>query len=203
MNKCVLIQANGNGERMREYFDIPKHHVFYKGDRIVNHIIKYIEAAGIDYYIATKYDENINNENIIKCGDTNNRLETLKCCIPYLMKYDSVIVHDCDVIFNTDCIKSIQNDMLSISSYKNDGMKYGFVSVDCDFSYVSGNEKTKEESFITTGIYSFDVNNMIEYLNNNPVTESLLSYYNLYIPKLYYTKEHINLGDIKSYMNQL
>ena len=203
MNRCVLIQANGNGERMKDYFGIPKHHLYYKGDKIINNIISNIQNTGIDYYIATKYKQDGLGKNIILCMDTNNRLQTLQYCLEYLQNYDSIIVHDCDVIFDSKCISNMYGDMISISAYKQDGYKYGFISIDNNLQYKNGNEKIKEEPFITTGIYSFNRKNMQEFIAKNQESETLLDYYNTHNPKLYYTEEFTNLGDINSYMNNI
>jgi NDP-sugar pyrophosphorylase family protein len=204
MNKCVLIQANGDGVRMKDYFNIAKHHLFYKGARIIEQIVCSVDAAGIDCYIATKYTENVMLTSI-HCKDTKNRIETLAQCLDTLASYDTIIVHDCDVLFNYDTIEAMEGNMISVAHYKGDGLKYGFIEVDKHFQYKWGNEKRKETEYIAAGLYSFETKLMKQFIekNNGLSYDSLLEYYNMYKPNLLYTNSHINLGDIDSYMNNL
>ena len=202
MSKVVLITANGDGTRMRQFFDMPKHHLYYKGKKIIDNIIDMCESVSIPYYVASKIEED-DHVNVILCNDTKNRMQTIKKCINQLCDYDTMIIHDCDIIFDSSYLDSITGETISVSLYKNDGKKYGFVSVDRNIEYKHGNEKEVESEFITTGIYACNVQKMKTFLNSNPNAESMLEYYNHNKPKLLYTNTHINLGDIESYMNNL
>lgn len=204
MNKCVLIQANGDGIRMRNYFDMPKHHLYYQGVRIIEQIIQNVEAAGLDYYIATKYDERCSDK-AIHLQPTSNRIETLALCLDRLASYDTIIVHDCDVLFDVDIIAAMEGDMLSVAPYKGDGLKYGFIEIDNRLMYKTGNEKKTEAPYIASGLYAVKTKSIKQFIEKNKSAsiESLLEYYNENKPNLFYTQRHINLGDIDSYMNNL
>jgi choline kinase len=204
MTKCVLIQANGDGTRMKDYFQIAKHHLFYKGSRIIEQIVSSVETAKVDCYIASKYTENV-MFNSIHCKDTKNRIETIEQCLEKLASYDTIIVHDCDVLFNHNTITAMEGNMISVAHYKGDGLKYGFIEVDQHFKYKSGNEKRTEAEYITSGLYSFETKRMKQFIekNNGLSYDSLLAYYNVYQPQLLYTNNHTNLGDIDSYMQNL
>ena len=118
-------------------------------------------------------------------------------------KYTSIIIHDCDVIIKKEVLDKLEQNSLAITNYKLDGKKYGFVELDQNFNYLKGNEKETETGHISIGAYSvngYEFNNYLKLA----VDESLLSYYNICSnPKVVYSKQHTNLGDINSYINNL
>jgi hypothetical protein len=71
--------------------------------------------------------------------------------------------------------------------------------------YSKGNEKEKEEGHVSIGAYSVYYNEFNRYLEK-ATGESLLEYYNLLESNnigIVYSKNHINLGDIESYIGNL
>lgn len=204
---CVLIQANGDNVRLGSFFKQPKYELYYKGKKIIEHIIENAKKTGKDVYVALRKNTKINfdtkNINIIFCDKTNTRFETLKQCFNHLKYYESVIIHDCDVIIKDNILKKLNDNSLVVTHYKMDGLKYGFVDLDEDFKYILGNEKKVEKNFITIGAYSVKTNDFIDFSNFNN-SDSLLEYYNTDITKsVFLSKEHINLGDIESYFKNL
>jgi molybdopterin-guanine dinucleotide biosynthesis protein A len=204
---CVLIQANGDNVRLGSFFKQPKYELYYKGKKIIEHIIENAKKTGKDVYVALRKNAKINfdteNINIIFCDKTNTRFETLKQCFNHLKYYESVIIHDCDVIIKDNILKKINDNSLVVTHYKMDGLKYGFVDLDEDFKYILGNEKKVEKNYITIGAYSVKTNDFFDFLNFNN-SDSLLEYYNTDITKsVFLSKEHINLGDIESYFKNL
>jgi len=204
---CVLIQANGNNVRLGKYFKQPKYELFYKNKRIIEHIIDNTIKSNHDVFLAIREGTIPNfdtkNVNLIYCTKTETRGETLSQCFKHLKKYESIIIHDCDVIIDFEILKELNKNSIAITNYKFDGLKYGFIDLDKNFKYISGNEKSKEEAYITIGAYS--VTNL-EFSNFLQTTEfeSLIDYYNTSIEKtVVFSKKHINLGDIHSYFQNL
>lgn len=206
MDKALLITASGDGTRMRDYFGIPKHLIYYNGRRIVDWISERGMQAGFEMHLALQLDDGIEHPNLKKiiCGRTESRMETLQVCLPHLQGYKTVLVHDCDVLHSANMLKMMDEDSISVSIYQKDEKKYGFVDIDEKFCYLNGNEKQKEAPLITTGLYSFGMRRMELFFQHNPMpTETMLDYYNLHHPELIFAKDFINLGDIQSYMNNL
>jgi hypothetical protein len=205
--KCVLIQANGNNVRLGKFFKQPKYELFYNKKRIIEHIIENAKSSGLDVFVAlregSKIKFNTKEVQIIYCKKTETRAETLRQCFDELKNYDSIIIHDCDVIIDSDVLIELDSNSLAITNYKFDGLKYGFIELDKNFNYIFGNEKIKEEAYITIGAYSVSNKDFSFYLKNNNF-DSLLEYYNSKIDKrVVFSKKHINLGDIKSYFENL
>ena len=125
MNKCILIQANGNNLRLGKFFRQPKYELFYKNIRIIESIIRNSLEITDNVYVAVRKNSKLNfdtkNINIIQCDKTNTRLETLKQCFPHLTKYESVIIHDCDTIIESKVLKNLNNNSIAITNYKLDG----------------------------------------------------------------------------------
>ena len=207
MNPCILIQANGNNERLGKFFSQPKYELFYGKEKIIDIIIRNSLATGRDVYMAVREDTPLNFDsasiNILPCTRTTSRIGTLLQCFPDLKKYDSIIIHDSDVIIAPDVLMHLSGDCIALGSYRLDGLKYGFVKLDSKFNYVQGNEKQEEEDYITIGAYSVDYSRFSFYMKKNP-KESLLYYYNqLETAGVVYSADHICLGDINSYMENL
>lgn len=209
-NNCILIQANGNNERLGKFFKQPKHELFYGKYKIIENIINECKELNLDIFISIRKGEPVNFNcsdcTIIECTKTYNRIDTLEQCFPRLKNYSCVLILDADVIIKADVLKHMLDNSIAIGQYKDDGKKYGFVKVDPLFNYISGNEKLQKESHITIGAYSVNYNEFVNYLNSksNRQNESLLNYYNKYKPKsLIFSDTHIVLGDIHSYINQL
>ena len=207
MDKCILIQANGNNLRLGKFFRQPKYELFYKNIRIIESIIRNSLEITDNVYVAVRKNSKLNfdtkNINIIQCDKTNTRLETLKQCFPHLTKYESVIIHDCDTIIESQVLKDLANNSVAITNYKLDGLKYGFVNLDHNFRYLNGNEKKKETGHITIGAYCVDVKEYNKYLEW-ATKESMLDYYNqCKNVNVVYSKNHTNLGDINSYIENL
>ena len=209
MKKCVLIQANGNNERLGKFFDIPKHELFFDGKKILDHILLNCEKLNCDIFISIRENTKINSElknfKVIECSQTFNRIDTLEQCLKQLENYDSVLVLDSDVIISYEVLKFLNGNSLAVGPYKYDGKKYGFVDVNPSFEYISGNEKENETNYITVGAYSFNKKSFLRFLNlkNNRSNESLLNYYNIEKPKIFFSNSHICLGDINCYMEAI
>ena len=207
MDKCVLIQANGNNLRLGRFFKQPKYELFYKNTRIIESIIQNALSITPNVYVAIRKNKqlnfNTNNIKIIPCEYTTTRLETLKQCFPHLEKYNSVIIHDCDTIIDSQVLKNLNNNSVAITNYKLDGLKYGFVNLDNNFKYLNGNEKKKETGHITIGAYCVNVKEYNQYITWAS-KESMLDYYNQCNDvDVVYSKDHTNLGDINSYIENL
>jgi hypothetical protein len=206
--KCILIQANGNNIRLGKFFNQPKYELYFNGDRIINHIIKNSLETNNKVFIAikNKVKPKFNNNNVefIYCNETTNRLDTLKQCFGRLKSYSSVVIHDCDTIIESNILKQLDLNSLAITTYKLDGLKYGFVELDNNLQYIKGNEKEMITDHITIGAYSVKTDEFINYMETS-TQESLLNYYNQcdVPPKVIYSKSHLNLGDINSYINNL
>lgn len=82
----VVITANGQGERMKQY-GVPKHELPYKGLPIIEHLLNVFPNA----YVLTHYD--IKAPNVIKCEPTKSRKETLQ----NLANWRNVLIVDCDI----------------------------------------------------------------------------------------------------------
>lgn len=205
--KYVLIQANGNNIRLGKYFKQPKYELFFNSKRIIDIIIENSLNTADKVYVAVRKNIPLNFDTskvkLIFCDQTTSRLDTLKQCFPHLSQSESVIIHDCDVIIKSNVLDKLYKNSLAITNYKLDGMKYGFVELDQNFNYIQGNEKQTETGHISIGAYSVDTFEFNNYLKT-ATEESLLSYYNQYDNvKVVYSKHHINLGDINSYINNL
>lgn len=206
--KCLLIQANGNNIRLSKFFKQPKYELYYNNKRIIDTII-YNSIDVVDkIYVAVRKDAQLNFDTskveLIYCDQTTSRLDTLKQCFKSIpTKYTSIIIHDCDVIIKKEVLDKLKQNSLAITNYKLDGKKYGFVELDQNFNYLKGNEKETETGHISIGAYSVNSYEFNDYLKS-AVDESLLSYYNICSdPKVVYSKQHTNLGDINSYINNL
>lgn len=207
MDKCILIQANGNNLRLGRFFKQPKYELFYNNKRIIESIIDNSLLVTKNVYVAVRKNSklNFNTEgvNIIYCGKTKTRLETLKQCFPHLSKYKSVIIHDCDTIIDSQVLSNLKNNNIAITNYKLDGLKYGFVNLDNKFKYLGGNEKQTETGHITIGAYSVNTKEYNNYLQW-ATKESMLDYYNqCENVDVVYSVNHTNLGDINSYIKNL
>ena len=207
MSKGILIQANGNNIRLGKYFKQPKYELYYKNTRIIESIINNSLLVTKNVYVAIRKNSRINfntkNIKLIYCDQTTTRLETLKQCFPYLKNYKSIIIHDCDTIIESNVLKNLKNNSIAITNYKLDGLKYGFINLDNNFKYLNGNEKTSETGHITIGAYCVDVKEYNNYLKW-ATKESMLDYYNqCNQTNVVYSKNHTNLGDINSYMENL
>lgn len=96
----VIITANGSGERMKSITDGPKFSLFYKGKRILEHLIDVFPTAKV----LTHYDiPYIDQGRIIKCEPTNSRRETLE----FIQDMENVLIVDCDII--PDTLKSLKH----------------------------------------------------------------------------------------------
>ena len=99
MNRCLLIQANGNNVRLGKYFKQPKYELYYKNNRIINTIIDNGLKITSDVYVAIRKNISLNFDtskaNLIPCDQTTSRLDTLKQCFPYLNEYLHLVVTIC------------------------------------------------------------------------------------------------------------
>jgi hypothetical protein len=208
MKKCLLIQANGNNIRLGKYFKQPKYELYYNNERIIDSIIKNSLNVVDKIYVAVRKNIPLNFDiskvHLIYCDKTTSRLDTLKQCFDCISKdYTSVTIHDCDVIIESNVLNKLEQNSLAITNYKLDGLKYGFIELDQNFNYLLGNEKTKETGHISIGAYSVNKNEFNKYLRI-ATEESLLVYYNqCQNTKVVYSKQHTNLGDINSYIDNL
>lgn len=206
--KTLLIQANGNNIRLSKYFKQPKYELYYNNKRIIDTIIENGKNVVDKIYVAVRKGAPINfditNINLIECDHTTSRLDTLKQCFKFIPeKYKSVIIHDCDVIIDSEVLNKLQHNSLAITNYKLDGLKYGFIELDQNFKYLKGNEKETETGHISIGAYSVEGKSFYNYLKT-ATEESLLAYYNqAECVNVVYSKKHTNLGDINSYMDNL
>jgi hypothetical protein len=206
--KTLLIQANGNNIRLSKYFKQPKYELYYNNKRIIDTIIENGKNVVDKIYVAVRKGAPINfdttNITLIECDYTTSRLDTLKQCFKFIPeKYKSVIIHDCDVIIDSEVLNKLQHNSLAITNYKLDGLKYGFIELDQNFKYLKGNEKETETGHISIGAYSVEGKSFYDYLKN-ATEESLLAYYNqAECVNVVYSKKHTNLGDINSYMDNL
>ena len=207
MSKCILIQANGNNIRLGKFFKQPKYELYYNNTRIIESIIKNSLSINSNVYVALRENADINfntdKVKLIYCKPTTTRLETLKQCFPHFKNYDSVIIHDCDTIIETQVLQDLDYNSIAITNYKLDGLKYGFVNLDNNFNYLNGNEKQFETGHITIGAYCVNVKEYSKYLKW-ATKESMLDYYNqCKNVNVVYSKNHTNLGDINSYIENL
>ena len=206
--KTLLIQANGNNIRLSKYFKQPKYELYYNNKRIIDTIIENGKNVVDKIYVAVRKGAPINfdttNITLIECDYTISRLDTLKQCFKFIPeKYQSVIIHDCDVIIDSEVLNKLQHNSLAITNYKLDGLKYGFIELDQNFKYLKGNEKETETGHISIGAYSVEGKSFFDYLKT-ATEESLLAYYNqAECVNVVYSKKHTNLGDINSYMDNL
>lgn len=205
--KCILIQANGNNIRLGRYFSQPKYELYYNSSRIIDTIVTNALISADKIFVAIREDVKIKFDSskvtLIPCKQTTNRIDTLKQCFPYLQDFASTIIHDCDTIIEPDVLGRLEEDSVAITNYKLDGLKYGFVGLDHNFNYIKGNEKEEETGHITVGAYSVRTTLFSKYLES-AVEESLLMYYNQCADvNVVYSKNHINLGDINSYIDNL
>jgi hypothetical protein len=205
--KSLLIQANGNNIRLGKYFKQPKYELYYNNEKIINTIISNAYSCVDKIFVAIRKDFEIKFDTskvtIIPCEQTTSRLDTLKQCFPNLKEFETTIIHDCDTIIEPYVLGKLNYDSLAITNYKLDGLKYGFVELDQNFNYIKGNEKEYETGHIAIGAYSVVNKFFCEYLENAS-EESLLSYYNqTKNVNVIYSKNHTNLGDINSYIDNL
>ena len=206
--KTLLIQANGNNICLSKYFKQPKYELYYNNKRIIDTIIENGKNVVDKIYVAVRKGAPINfdttNITLIECDYTTSRLDTLKQCFKFIPeKYKSVIIHDCDVIIDSEVLNKLQHNSLAITNYKLDGLKYGFIELDQNFKYLKGNEKETETGHISIGAYSVEGKSFYDYLKT-ATEESLLAYYNqAECVNVVYSKKHTNLGDINSYMDNL
>ena len=205
--KCLLIQANGDNIRMGRYFKQPKYELYYKNKKIIEHIIQNGSSVFDKIYSAIRKGTPINFNSsyceIIYCERTETRIDTLKQCFRKINGFDCVVIHDCDTIIESDVLGELRDNSLAITHYKFDGMKYGFVEIDKKMRYLEGNEKKKIQGHISIGAYSVLTLNFLDYLDKAS-DESILHYYNSQKnSSVVYSKNHVNLGDINSYMDSL
>jgi hypothetical protein len=194
---------------MGHYFKQPKYELYYNGSKIIDRIIENSNGAFDKIFVAIRRGVEINFNSsmvdLIYCERTESRIETLKNCFEKLEDYESVIIHDCDVVIDRDVLEEMSGNSLAVASYRRDGLKYGFVELDRKMRYLKGNEKEKEEGHVSIGAYSVSYKEFNEYLKEAS-NESLLEYYNLLDGdniEVVYSKNHINLGDIESYIGNL
>jgi len=211
MRKAILIQANGNNVRLGCFFKQPKYELHYNGSRIIDHICKIVKSLeGVDVFLALRedvqFDKTPDNSvlKILRCKPTYCRQDTLKELLPYFKEYDELIIHDCDVIIDIDVLQRLQGNSIAVSTYKNDGLKYGFIELNETFQFIKGNEKEYEADYISIGAYSVILNQFTEYIQT-ATEESLLHYFNNTNNNttVVYSKTFLNLGDIDSYINNL
>jgi hypothetical protein len=207
--RCLLIQANGNNNRMGHYFKQPKYELYYGGSKIIDRIMENSYGVFDKIFVAIRRGVEINFNSsmvdLIYCERTESRIETLKNCFEKLEDYESVTIHDCDVMIDREVLEEMRGNSLAVTSYKRDGLKYGFIELDRKMRYLKGNEKEKEEGHVSIGAYSVYYNEFNRYLEK-ATAESLLEYYNLLESNnigIVYSKNHINLGDIESYIGNL
>lgn len=210
MRKALLIQANGNNVRLGRFFKQPKYELYYKGRRIIDHICDIAKnLVNVDVFLALREDvcfiKNDNNSilKIIKCKPTYCRQDTLKNLLPFFEAYEELIIHDCDVIINADILQKLKGNSIAVSTYKNDGMRYGFIELDENFQFIKGNEKEYEADYISIGAYSVVLSQFNKYIQT-ATEESLLHYFNNATnTTVVYSKTFLNLGDIDSYIANL
>ena len=130
-------------------------------------------------------------------------MDTLKQCFDKIGAIGDCVIHDCDTIIDSEILKKLKGDSLTITNYKLDGKKYGFVDLDSNFNYLKGNEKIMETGHISIGAYCVNIERFKIYLEDVN-EESMLEYYNkIENVGLVYSKEFLNLGDINSYLENL
>ena len=60
MDKCILIQANGNNLRLGKFFRQPKYELFYKNIRIIESIIRNSLEITDNVYVAVRKNSKLN-----------------------------------------------------------------------------------------------------------------------------------------------
>jgi len=210
MRKALLIQANGNNVRLGRYFKQPKYELYYNGQKIIDHICSITKTlTNVDLFLAIREDTTFkgsvddNTLKVLKCKPTYRRQDTLKDLLHVFKDYQELIIHDCDVIVNADTLEKLHGNSIAVSTYKNDGLRYGFIELDEKFQFIKGNEKEYETDYISIGAYSVILDQFNKYIET-ATEESLLHYFNsVGNTSVVYSKTFLNLGDIDSYIANL
>jgi hypothetical protein len=129
MDRRIIITANGSGERMKCISPLPKFSLFYKGKRILEHLIDTFPDAKVLSHYDIPY---IDQGKIIKCKPTNSRRETLE----YIKDMENVLIVDCDIY-----VDKAEFDLYS-----------QLVTFDKDFAFWKHSDETETE-MIPAGVY--------------------------------------------------
>lgn len=101
----VVITANGSGSRMKGLSPLPKHHLYYKDKRIIDHLLDIFPGA-----------------EVLEGKPSNSRRETLE----YIRDYKDVLIVDCDILINGN-VPQLTED--TVYCFRSDKDKYSSVLV--------------------------------------------------------------------------
>lgn len=117
INNKFVVTAAGFGSRMKSVSPLPKYMLHYKGERIIEHLIKMFNPLVIS-------TEPIDCEFNLVIPQTNSRKETLE----HIKHLNDVHIIDCDIYipkFEFTNIENLDNDSLYISrNNKNAGVYF-------------------------------------------------------------------------------
>lgn len=198
----VLISANGDSVRIKNYLFTNKLNVFYRGEPVTKHYEKYKVAGNVylasntDVLSGLHYCPDISGVTIPK---TNSRIESIKRFLYEAPLKGNLIVVDCDVMFRPSTLKLLSENRFLYSNAPKDGGQYGYVDLDEVGRINRWSEKEIEMINIYVGAGTINID---KFLNHNFQTDSIIEYYSAYgsIGMHIRNYEYDNIGDIKNYI---
>lgn len=173
MDCRVVITANGQGERMKGLSSSPKHHLYYKDKRIIDHLLDRFPGA-----------------EVLEGKPSNSRKESLE----YLRGYEDCLIVDCDIIpsyFEVDTSEDF------IYYFKSDKEKYSSLNISFG-RVIDASEKTNTSPFKSSGVYFVkSVNDLLERMKTDSIAEAMIG------AKAIQENDFIKLGDPQDYYEAL
>lgn len=146
----IYITANGQGERMQGISPLYKANLFYKGTRIIQHLIDNLYKQ-FNIYPEILSCHNIKAPNVSKIPSSSSRLETLK----NVASPAGALIVDCDIYFDhLPNFPYFKTDFLYY--FKSDSPKYGGLQASSDengLSLISAKEKEENAIYRASGVY--------------------------------------------------
>jgi hypothetical protein len=170
MDSPVVITANGEGSRMKCLSQKPKHHLYYRDKKIIDHLKELFPQA-----------------EVLEGKPSQSRRDSLE----YIRHYKDCLIIDCDIIpdFKT---WSINEDFLYYFNSNKD--KYGSIITDKSGKVLNASERKNISQQKTSGVYFVkSVSDLIDRMQTDSIAEAMIG------AKAVYEDSFIRLGDPQDY----
>lgn len=171
----IVITANGSGSRMKGLSPLPKHHLYYKDKRIIDHLLEIFPGA-----------------EVLEGKPSNSRRETLE----YIRDYTDCLIVDCDVIPVGVDIKDTSTDWLYY--FNSDKDKYSSINIDNDSLVMQSSESMRLSEKRCSGVYFIkSIEDTIRHMYDDSIVMAMPN------AMAYYESTFIKLGDPEDYYEAL
>lgn len=172
----TVITANGSGSRMKGLSPLPKHHLYYKDKRIIDHLLDIFPGA-----------------EVLEGKPSNSRRETLE----YIRDYTNVLIVDCDVIPDKKILPNPSGREDMIWYFNSDKDKYSSLIIN-DETVIEASESKKISENRCSGLYFVkSITDLLSRMNGDSIAEAMIGAWAIQ------ESSFIKLGDPEDYYEAL